>query len=362
MCCRKSIHDWAFICSKSSLYGSVCGSDRAGRMLADKGPWAQWESQRGEGKQQLEKVGDKRQGATRKSLTQGGFGFHKGHDNPRIFLLDHNHWHLHLLRAVPLLSSLNFFPWPSPSSQGIQPLPVSATSFTSTYNHAHILTTLKTSSHPSATSSLPSPHNLPPRGWSVDWHHQTALEHTWHSVLMPTQDLPNQNPCVCVVGVGREVEGSQDLCCNVCHGCFWSTFEKHCFPDGSAGKESACNAGDTGDTGLTPGLGRIAGGGNKNPLQYSCLGNPIDRGDWRATVHGVAESRAWLSTQAWHVACAPHLCFLTILDHLPLSLSCLTPQGSVLASFFLLSVILSLSDLSHSQADFVMYLFKHRCE
>jgi len=65
---------------------------------------------------------------------------------------------------------------------------------------------------------------------------------------------------------------------------------KHCFPDGSAGKESACNAGDTGDSGLIPGLGRIAGGGNGNPLQYSCLGNSMDRGAWRATVHGVAES------------------------------------------------------------------------
>ena len=44
----------------------------------------------------VEKVGDKSQGATRKPLTQGGFGFHKGHDGPRIFLLDHDHWHLHL--------------------------------------------------------------------------------------------------------------------------------------------------------------------------------------------------------------------------------------------------------------------------
>ena len=58
----------------------------------------------------VEKVGDKSQGAIRKPLTQGGFGFHKGHDGPRIFLLDHDHWHLHLLRVVPLLSSLNFFP------------------------------------------------------------------------------------------------------------------------------------------------------------------------------------------------------------------------------------------------------------
>ena len=44
-----------------------------------------------------------------------------------------------------------------------------------------------------------------------------------------------------------------------------------------------------GDAGLIPGLGRSPGEGNGNPLQYSCLGNPMDRGAWRATVHGVAK-------------------------------------------------------------------------
>ena len=61
--------------------------------------------------------------------------------------------------------------------------------------------------------------------------------------------------------------------------------------DGLSGKESACNAGDTGDMGLIPGLGRSIGGGNNNPLQYSCLGNPVDRGAWRATVCGVSKSQ-----------------------------------------------------------------------
>ena len=59
------------------------------------------------------------------------------------------------------------------------------------------------------------------------------------------------------------------------------------FLGGSAGKESACSAGDLGSI---PGLGRSPGDGNGNPLQYSCLGNPMGRGAWRATVHGVAES------------------------------------------------------------------------
>ena len=48
------------------------------------------------------------------------------------------------------------------------------------------------------------------------------------------------------------------------------------------------NAGDTGDAGSIPGLQRSPGGGNGNPLQYSCLENPVDRGAWWVTVHGVA--------------------------------------------------------------------------
>ena len=58
------------------------------------------------------------------------------------------------------------------------------------------------------------------------------------------------------------------------------------FQVGLRGKESACQAGDLDSI---PGSGRCPGGGNGNPLQYSCLGNPVDRGAWRAIVHGVAE-------------------------------------------------------------------------
>ena len=63
------------------------------------------------------------------------------------------------------------------------------------------------------------------------------------------------------------------------------------FPGSSAGKES-CNAGDPG---LIPGSRRSPGEGNGNPLQYSCLGNPMDRGPWQVAVHGVAKSQTWLS-------------------------------------------------------------------
>ena len=61
---------------------------------------------------------------------------------------------------------------------------------------------------------------------------------------------------------------------------------------GSAGKESSCNVGDLVSI---PGLGRSPGEGNGNPLQYSCLENPMDRGAWWATVHGVANTSEWLT-------------------------------------------------------------------
>ena len=65
------------------------------------------------------------------------------------------------------------------------------------------------------------------------------------------------------------------------------------FPGSSAGKESACNARDLGSI---PGLGRSPGEGQDNPLRYSCLENPMDRGAWQATVHGVAKSQIQLNT------------------------------------------------------------------
>ena len=59
------------------------------------------------------------------------------------------------------------------------------------------------------------------------------------------------------------------------------------FPDGSVVKNLPAKAGDKGSI---PGSGRSPGGRHGNPLQYSCLENPMDRGAWRATVHGVAKS------------------------------------------------------------------------
>ena len=65
-------------------------------------------------------------------------------------------------------------------------------------------------------------------------------------------------------------------------------------PGGSDGKESTCNAGDPGSI---PGLGRSPGEGNGNPLQCSCLKNPMDQGAWWATVLGIEKSRTRLSDQ-----------------------------------------------------------------
>ena len=66
------------------------------------------------------------------------------------------------------------------------------------------------------------------------------------------------------------------------------------FPGGSVGEESACNAGDLGSI---PGWGRSPGEGRGNPLQYSCLENPMDGGAWLAAVHRVAKSQTRLSNK-----------------------------------------------------------------
>ena len=64
------------------------------------------------------------------------------------------------------------------------------------------------------------------------------------------------------------------------------------FPGGLVVKNLIASGGDVG---LVPGLGRSLGEGNGNTLQYSCLGNPMDRGAWRATVHRVTKSQTQLS-------------------------------------------------------------------
>ena len=67
-------------------------------------------------------------------------------------------------------------------------------------------------------------------------------------------------------------------------------FKSQGFPGGTVVKNPPANVGDKGDEGSIPGSERSPGGENGNPLQYSCLENSMDRGAWRATVHGATKS------------------------------------------------------------------------
>ena len=82
------------------------------------------------------------------------------------------------------------------------------------------------------------------------------------------------------------------------------------FLGSSDSKESACNAADLGSI---PGLGRSPGGGHGRSLQCSCLENPMDRGAWRATVHGVTKSRTQLSNHRLEITLSRYE-HITLLD------------------------------------------------
>ena len=108
-------------------------------------------------------------------------------------------------------------------------------------------------------------------------------------------------------GVGSQVEGltksGQFLFLSIFTGLNKVPYRS--FLRGSVGQESACNAGDPG---YIPGSGSSPGGGRGNPRQYPCLGNPTDRGAWRATVHRVAKSRTRLSEKPHHHTAALQRC------------------------------------------------------
>ena len=101
-------------------------------------------------------------------------------------------------------------------------------------------------------------------------------------------------------------------------GAGWLHIDCH-LPGGQAVKNPPASEGYAGDTGGIPGLGRFTGGGNGNPVQYSCLGHPTDGGAWRATVYAVMQSQACLRDWActltlWCWPClqiALCLCFST---------------------------------------------------
>ena len=85
-----------------------------------------------------------------------------------------------------------------------------------------------------------------------------------------------------------------------------------------SGKESACNSGDPGGLGSIPGSGRFPGERNDNPLQYSCLENPMDRGTWPAIVCEVAQSQAQLK----QLSTAQHSTALSYLTLIALRVGC----------------------------------------
>ena len=139
----------------------------------------------------------------------------------------------------------------------------------------------------------------PPMGFSRQKHPAAADPHTASQRGRPFLLLFNFTlfRMIAVCSFKRWGHSSSDLwiClkaielhCNTVNSCvltfWWDSVTLLGFPGGSEVKASACNSGDMG---LIPGFGRSTGGGNGNPLQYSCLKKPMDGGAWWATVHGV---------------------------------------------------------------------------
>ena len=118
--------------------------------------------------------------------------------------------------------------------------------------------------------------------WSLGWKGPLEEGMAIHSTILAWRIPRTEEPR------GLQSAGSQ----RVRYG--WATKHStaHSFPGGLDGKEYTCNAGDLG---LIPRLGRSPGEGNGYPLQYYCLKNPMDRGTWWATAHGVAQRHTWLS-------------------------------------------------------------------
>ena len=102
-----------------------------------------------------------------------------------------------------------------------------------------------------------------------------------------------ENVLLCSVFLGK----STQITCHMDQSLLLQAKEVMVFPGGSVVKNPPANAGDARENvGLIPESGRSPGGGNGDPLQYSCLGNPMDREAWWATVHGVTKSQIRLSS------------------------------------------------------------------
>ena len=130
-------------------------------------------------------------------------------------------------------------------------------------------------------------------------HDSVKVLHSICQQIWKTHPNPNPNPNFqpqdwkrSVFILGRKKDNAKE-CSNYLKIVLISLASRD-FPHSSVSKESACNARDLGSV---PGFGRSSGEGNGNPLRYSCLENPMDRGAWQATVHEVARVRHDLVTK-----------------------------------------------------------------
>ena len=110
------------------------------------------------------------------------------------------------------------------------------------------------------------------------------------------------------------------------------------FLGGSDGKASAYNAGDLGSI---PGSGRSPGEGNGNPLQYSCLENPMDGGDWLAAVHGVTKSRTQLSDFTVTITmCYIYVMhYIVIREKIPVTVEAHSPASRILTNIVRIGMV-----------------------
>ena len=117
--------------------------------------------------------------------------------------------------------------------------------------------------------------------------HALEKEMATHSSILAWRIPGTEEPSGLPSGSHRVGHDWSDLAAAAAAWDYWS------FPDGSGVKNSSANAEDT-EVDSIPGLGRSPEGEHGNSLQYSCLENPMDRGAWQATVHGVTKSWTWL--------------------------------------------------------------------
>ena len=109
----------------------------------------------------------------------------------------------------------------------------------------------------------------------------------WVAISFPNPGIEPRSPTLQVDSLPAEPQGKSKNTGVSSLSLLQGIFPPQGFPHGSEDKASSCKAGDPG---LIPGLGRSRGEGNGNPLQYSCLENPMDGGAWQATVHGVTKN------------------------------------------------------------------------